>query len=529
MHKSLAWLLSLPIFFFILLAGTGLFAQVSFTVSPPLIELSVPAGTTREFSLSVLTSTREKKEMHFRVYVTDFSLKKDGSIEFFRAGTLKQSAAPLIEITPSEFVMKPGEMKQVKVKLSVPGPASGGYYAAIMVEPVRKIPPAPPEALMGIVRTWRMASIVELTVTGWKKPRAEIGIYELKVEPSSEGKGLTFTTTIENKGDVHVRGEGSLAITTREGRRLAELPLKAGRGTVFPESMRDFKAVLEKELAPGEYFANAVFKYGNKRARAKMSFSVGEAPTEGEALAKRKETNFSVDPPVVEIKTPPGSIRTINLIITNEEEQPVHFRLYFKDIRIDPDGEIALLEKGSTSWSCSDWIELKGSEFDLGPLQQKNVLGLLKIPKDIAGGRYTRLVVQASLAQTKTGEEITTLVPQTTIMLTVGDKLERKGEISEFQFLQANGGSPKFLATLNNTGNVHLVVKGGITLKDWTGDTVVQLPFSEGEAMVLPGGVRNFTASPAEPLQAGEYEATVIFFSQNEELATTTREITVVE
>jgi len=293
--------------------------------------------------------------------------------------------------------------------------------------------------------------------------------------------------------------------------------------------MRDFKAVLEKELPPGEYFADATFRYGNERARAKMSFSVGEASTEGEALTKKKEINFSVNPGVVETKTPPGSLRTINLIITNEEEQPVHFQLYFKDIRIDPDGEIALLEKGSTSWSCSNWIELKGSEFELGPLQQKNVLGLLKIPKDIAGGRYTRLVVEASLAQTKTGEEITTLVPETTIMVTVGDKLERKGEISEFQFLQVNGGSHEFLVTLNNTGNVHLMVKGGIILKDWIGDTVAELPFSEGEAVVLPGGARNFTTSPAEPLQAGQYQVEVIFFSQNEELATTTREITVAE
>ncbi|GAI53854.1 unnamed protein product, partial [marine sediment metagenome] len=117
---------------------------------------------------------------------------------------LKRSAADWIEITPSEFVVKPGERKQVKVKLSIPGPASGGYYAAIMVEPVREIPPAPSEALMGIVRTWRMASIVELTVTGWQTPRAKISISDLKVEPSPEDEGLTFTTTIENKGNVHV-------------------------------------------------------------------------------------------------------------------------------------------------------------------------------------------------------------------------------------------------------------------------------------------------------------------------------------
>ncbi|GAJ11615.1 unnamed protein product, partial [marine sediment metagenome] len=230
----------------------------------------------------IFTSAAEKKEMRFRVYLADFHLKKDGSIEFFRAGTWKRSAAGWIKIDPFELVMKPEETKEVKVKLTIPGDVSGGYYAAIMVE---LVPEVPPEAVMGVIRTWRMASILELTITGWQTHRAKISISELKVEPSPEDGGLTFTTTIENKGNVHARGEGSLAITTREGRRLAELPLKAGRGTIFPESMRDFKAVLETELPPGEYFADATFRYGNKRARAKISFPVGTIPTEGRELA----------------------------------------------------------------------------------------------------------------------------------------------------------------------------------------------------------------------------------------------------
>ena len=269
--------------FFLQTRGTVVFCQISFTIFPLIQEITAPPGATRDFSLRVITGPSEREEMHFLVYPADFRLTKEGEIEFFESGSIKRSAAPWIKIDPAEFTMKPNERKETNVKLTVPQNVSGGYYAAILVH---LIPEVPPEMKIVTIRTWRMASIVELTVTGWKRPRAKIGISELKVEPSSEGKGLTFTTTIENKGNVHARGEGSLTITTREGRRLAEFPLKAGRGTVFPESMRDFKAVLEKELLPGEYFADATFKYGNRRARAKMSFSVGEALTEGEALAK---------------------------------------------------------------------------------------------------------------------------------------------------------------------------------------------------------------------------------------------------
>jgi len=464
--------------------------------------------------------------MRFLAYPVDFRLRKDGTIEFLQPGTIKRSAALWIKTDPAEFTMRPNQKKDINVEITVPRNVSGGYYAAILVH---LMPEVPPEMRISTVHSWRMASLLELIVAGWKKPRARIGIPELKVELASEERGLSFVTTIENKGNVHVRGEGILTITTREGRRLVELPLKAGRGTVFPESMRDFKAVLDKELRPGEYFGNVTFRYGNRRVREKFSFSVGVTPAEGEALVQKKEANFSVTPPRVEVKAPPGSIRTVNFVFTNQERQRVHFRLHLKDIHINSDGEIALLEKGSTSWSASNWVEFKELEFELSQGQCKNVLGLLRIPKGVTGERYTRLAVEASLTRPKTGEKMTTLIPETIITVTVGDKLERKGEISEFRFLQTNGGAPEFSVLFKNTGNVHLILKGAITLKDWSGNTIVESPFSEGEVLVLPGGCRTFTTSPGESLQAGEYKAKVTFFHQNKALVTTVEEVALIE
>jgi len=184
---------------------------------------------------------------------------------------------------------------------------------------------------------------------------------------------------------------------------------------------------------------------------------------------------------------------------------------------------------GSTPWSCSNWLEFKGSEFELGPLQRKNISGLLKIPKDVAGGKYTRLVIEASTAGGKEGRKVTTIVPQTIIMVTVGNKLERKGEISGFQFLPTNGGSSQFMAIFKNTGNVHLRIRGNITLMDKIGNTVAELPFAEGEVLVFPGCTRNFTASSPESFQAGEYKAEVRFFSQKKELVTVIKQVTIRE
>lgn len=511
----------------LLMYSAGGFCQLSFSIMPLIQEVAVRPGATRDFTLRVITAHAEQKEMHFLVYPVDFGLEKDGRIEFFPPGSRKRSAAPWIKTDPVEFTIEPNQMKDIHVEITVPRNVSGGYYAAILVH---LVPEVPPDVRIRTLRSWRMASLVELTVIGWKKPLARIGIRELKVEPSSEEIGLSFAATVENKGNVHARGEGTLTVTTKEGRRLAELPLKAGRGTVFPETVRNFSTVLDRELPSGEYFADVTFKYGDRTVREKFSFSVGVTPTEAEELVQKKEVSFSVTPPEVELKAPPGSIRTINLVFTNQESQPVRFRLRLKDIHIDSDGEIALLEKGSTSWSASNWVELKESEFQLGQGQRKNILGLLKIPKGVTGGRYTYLAVEASLASSKTDEKMMSFVPETFIAVTVGDNLERKGEISEFQFLQTNGDLPEFSVLFNNTGNVHLIVEGMIILEDSSGSTVTEIPFSEGRAFVLPEGSRRFTLSVGgDLLQAGEYKARVTFFSQNEALVSTIEEVVVTD
>ena len=508
--------------FFLLVSGSKeALSQLSFTITPIIQEMVVSPGETKTFRLSVFTTISRQEKMHFLVYPADFRLDREGEIEFFEPGSIKRSAASWIKIEPAEFIVGPNETKDIKVTITVPRNVSGGYYAAILVQ---LLPEIPPGMKIGTVRSWRMASIVELTVSGWKKPRADINISDLKVEPSKEKKSLVFTVSVENKGDVHTRVEGNLVITTKQGRKLAELPLKAGRGTVFPESTRDFKAILEKELPQGEYFATAVLNYENKSARSRVSFSVGEALSKGEEVAKEKEINFFVTPEIAEINAPSGSTRTINFTFVNGGKNVIHCRLHLKDVQINPDGEVMLLKAGSTPFSCSDWIELKESEFDLGPLQRRNVLGLLKIPEGVVGGRYARLAVEVSESR---GEKNVITIPETMIAVLVGKEFQTKGEISKLQLVHKGNVPSEFLVSFKNTGDIHLKVRGNLVVKDKTGNVVMQLSLSKEEMLVLPGSIRNFRVALPEPLQKGDYVVEVKFFSQRKELVAATKKISI--
>lgn len=59
------------------------------------------------------------------------------------------------------------------------------------------------------------------------------------------------------------------------GKAEASTPLLAGGGYIFPEGIRDFRAIVSKNLPAGEYEAEAEIHYNEGGlTRAKINFSL---------------------------------------------------------------------------------------------------------------------------------------------------------------------------------------------------------------------------------------------------------------
>jgi len=250
----------------------NLYAQVSFMMMPLIQDVETKAGEEKNLEFIVLTGPGKFQTIHLRIYLLDFNLTQEGEIQFFPSGTLKRSCALWCKINHSLIDMQPQEKREITVTIKTPKKVYGGYYAALVVE---SIPKASAKLDVSTIEIWRVISLIEVTIKGEETIHKKAIISEIKVQHKSENKNLIFKVTLNNEGNVHIKAEGTLSIQNMKGKVIAEIPLRAGGGTVLPDSSRDFTAIYKEKLPSGDYTARAILKYGQtEEAIAKITFKV---------------------------------------------------------------------------------------------------------------------------------------------------------------------------------------------------------------------------------------------------------------
>jgi len=252
----------------------SLSAQLSFLMTPLVQDIKMRPGETKNLGFTIFTWSGAFQTVKFRLYLLDFNLTREGKVQFFPPGTLKRSCSLWCKIDYPEIAIRSGEKKRITVTIKAPGEVYGGYYAALILENISDSM----ERSNGLTpKTWRIVSFLKITIEGELSLQRRANISEIKVKQNSSDKNLIFTVTLENEGDIHLKAEGELYIENTKGDVLAMLPLKAGGGTVLPDSCRDFIAEYNEGLFTGDYVVRVVVKYGNsesERAVAELRFSV---------------------------------------------------------------------------------------------------------------------------------------------------------------------------------------------------------------------------------------------------------------
>ena len=272
-RRKLGWVsLCLVIMFFAMSSrGWG------FLISPSRLDIELSAGEEREFSL-YLANPQERDNIRVKIYTEDFFVRRDGSLEFLRPGSLRWSCAEWITFEDTEVVLKPGEEKKIGGTIKVPKDASGGRYALVMVELV----PAGESENTKIRAGIRFSILVSALINPDELERAlEIvgfEVYQEEKEATTVGedhKEVRFLVSVENTGNVQVVAKGSVSVRNKAGRVEAIVPLLAGGGTIFPVCIRDFNGVIPKPLPDGEYTAEAEIRYDEgKSAKAEINFTL---------------------------------------------------------------------------------------------------------------------------------------------------------------------------------------------------------------------------------------------------------------
>lgn len=244
-HRNPFWIIILFAFIFLGFMGGVASPQLSFYVSPPLLEIDQVGGGVKNFTVEISNTGQEK--ILVKTSYSDILLSSDGKVELIRPlGTTPHTLASWIITKQDETTsLESGEIKRVLFQLRVPRGERGGRYGVIVFEALPFTIPQGKVAL-GI----RSGTLVFLTI-----PRTE----EIKgtiddVISSTDGK--EFKVTFKNTGNIHYETEGSLIIKSNDGKVLHRIRFPEDKPSlILPQGKREFTILWDKKdpLLDGKY------------------------------------------------------------------------------------------------------------------------------------------------------------------------------------------------------------------------------------------------------------------------------------
>ncbi len=208
-------------------------------VSPPRIDLTVPAGGTASTTFNVIWTGKDAVRLDLSK--ADWTMGQDGGLTYMVAGDGTYSAASWLNLQ-SDGVDLPGAGQQA-VRLAVQVPPNtalaGTYNAVIFVET-----PTAPATGTGthLLMRQRVGVVVYVTIAGTEKNGSKL--------TDMYSDGSTVHAIVANQGNTVMRYSGSLEVRDASGNTIKSLSF--GSSAILRESERDI-SVAVPELPKGYY------------------------------------------------------------------------------------------------------------------------------------------------------------------------------------------------------------------------------------------------------------------------------------
>ncbi len=502
--------------------------------TPPLIDVEVQPQRETSLEISLRNSTPSPVELEFEL--GDLVQRPGEGYAVAERGESERSCAGWITLPAQTLTLDPGGSTIYRCPVEVPRGVRGTYSAAITWSPR---PPGAEEAAgdgmrVGVNVQYRMCTLVHLTVGEPRPSDLRVEITDMRISRGPKGE-LVVGAEVRNMGAFNIGGEGRLIVRDERGRRLREVPLGHGTGTVMAEQATEFRTVFSKPPPPGIYSVDATVSYGTRgRARAQRRFEItgeGGAQAEGAVV---QALQLEVEPEVALVTAAPGAFTGSVLTLTNEGERAIKVSTDYKWLGLGQAGEPLVSESPTRLQSAQEWVQVNPSELLLPPGAKRRVRLAVQPPEQASGGCYAALVFQAEPVDAKPDEELLPTETAITVLVTVGPAPEVGAVAGVFKpLLSPEIRGAMFLATVENAGSAHFRISkaellleklrpagsDGVRLLDDEGASVIAQerwePVGQGQAKVakhyvLPGAVTQIEATYFSDLEPGEYRATLV-------------------
>ena len=236
------------------------------SLAPARVELELAPGTetTMVVDLDYNGSVENSQPMRIVASLNDWTIKRNGELEFKKANTLPNSASSWLIYSPAETTVLPGHTHSIRVTISVPKDATPGDHLTALIVEQRPDSIKLNQNRRQIVVRYRMAAVFYIKVPRLTRRGS---LENLSVEANADG--VVVTPTLKNQGNSVVRPLTSVKVTDGSGHIVAELPEQESLPVLSgSELVQPIK--IENVLVQGVYSV----KY-------QVDFQDGSRPTQG--------------------------------------------------------------------------------------------------------------------------------------------------------------------------------------------------------------------------------------------------------
>jgi hypothetical protein len=243
----------------------------SLALAPAEIQHRFKPGQPFQFEVSV--SNGGSTPMSMRANITDLWYNDQNEKIFNAPGSSVRSAANWMEVVPPQITVPAGGSEKVRVVVTPPLQASGGYYATVFLESKPELAQAATAERRAVFANIRLGSLILLSAENTEQYGVEIS--DAHLTPPAANRTLKLDFLLSNKSNAHIFPEAKLAILNARH----ELAGKA-EGEVrrfFPQQQDRLSVSWAGTLPAGNYTAILTVAYGPDKIETKeFSFAVGE-------------------------------------------------------------------------------------------------------------------------------------------------------------------------------------------------------------------------------------------------------------
>lgn len=189
---------------------------LAWTVAPVRFEIKAEKGKEYTFTFSVLNES-QLYQKRFEIQTDDWIINKNNDFlrkAFNKEIDSKYFASKWIKVSPMQFVVPPGETRNIRFTVTVPNDlASDGEYTAGIFVGERNIEKPPKGEKVIHIKQDTYIGVIVYTRVG--KENEKVIFKNLQIESKPQSKELSeliLLPTFENLGNIHGRGHISIKL-----------------------------------------------------------------------------------------------------------------------------------------------------------------------------------------------------------------------------------------------------------------------------------------------------------------------------